>query len=66
METMYDRIKRMTLGEMREFVYWVYKNGYDDGLENLCDNFRAECFFGGAMLVADSDEVMNKVCKLYE
>jgi len=35
---MYDRIKFMTQDEMREFIYWVYMNGNQDGQMQLCDS----------------------------
>lgn len=38
METMYDRIKRMTPAEMQSFIYWVYKCGNEDGKMGLEDS----------------------------
>lgn len=58
METMYDRIKRMTLGEMKEFVYWVYMNGNKDGEENICDSGGFETYFGGFVLTIPANELM--------
>ena len=65
-ETMYDRIKRMTPDEMRQFIYWVYRNGNEDGKTNSCDSPGA--YFGGAMLHKDVREVMpnNKVEELWD
>lgn len=62
---MYERIKSMTKEEMQDFVYWVYMNGNADGEENLCDSY-GNSYFGGAMLDMDADDVMSKVCELYE
>lgn len=65
METMYERIKRMTKEEMQDFIYWVYKNGNADGMENLCDDYGNHSYFGGAMLDMDMADVMPKVYELY-
>ena len=62
---MYERIKIMTKEEMREFIYWVYKNGHEDGLENLCDDYVSCTYFGGAMLEMDMADVMPKVHELF-
>ena len=52
--TMYERIKNMTMEEMRHFVYWVYMNGNEDGKECFCDDFIEEdencSYFGSSML----------------
>lgn len=52
--TMYERIKNMTMEEMRHFVYWVYMNGNEDGQEYFCDDFIEEdencSYFGSSML----------------
>lgn len=37
--TMYERIKNMTMEEMRHFVCWVYMSGNEDGKECFCDDF---------------------------
>lgn len=58
METMYERIKRMTPEEMREFVYWVYLNGNKDGQIGLEDSPGCCSYFGGAMLLKDAREIM--------
>ena len=58
METMYGRIKRMTLGEMREFVYWVYSCGNRDGADGLEDSPVACSYFGGYMLIERASEIM--------
>ena len=58
METMYDRIKRMNLYEMKDFVYWVYMNGNKDGEEKVCDSNGFYSYFGGGMLTKNVDEVM--------
>lgn len=57
METMYERIKRMTFEEMREFIYWVYQNGNRDGQNNLEDSPYIS-YFGGMMLEKEAKEVM--------
>lgn len=56
METMYERIKRMTEDEMRNFVYWVYLNGNEDGKLHCCDSETG--YFGGYMLTKLVHEVM--------
>jgi len=56
METMYERIKRMTPEEMRQFVYWVYLCGNKDGQMELEDS--PGSYFGGAMLEKSVSEVM--------
>lgn len=52
--TMYERIKNMTMEEMRHFVYWVYMNENEDGKECFCDVFIEEdencSYFGSSML----------------
>jgi hypothetical protein len=58
METMYERIKRMTMDEMREFIYWVYLNGNEDGEVGCCDSSGYGSYFGGYMLTIDAVEVM--------
>ena len=57
---MYERIKTMTMEEMREFVYWVYLCGNRDGRDCLEDDFHESCFFGGSMLVKDMSSIMPK------
>lgn len=56
METMYERIKRMTAEEMRQFVYWVYLCGNRDGENGLEDSPSA--YFGGHMLTMNAKQVM--------
>lgn len=56
METMYERIKKMTEEEMREFVYWVYLCGNRDGEKGLEDS--PSGYFGGYMLTMDAKQVM--------
>lgn len=58
METMYERIQRMTFEEMQQFVYWVYMNGNEDGADNFCDSPGFMSYFGGAMLLESASEVM--------
>jgi hypothetical protein len=65
METMYERIKRMTKEEMKDFIYWVYLNGVADEVDNIRDTYELG-YFGGAMLDMDADDVMSKVHELYE
>lgn len=55
-ETMYDRIKRMTKEEMRQFVYWAYLCGNRDGAKNLEDS--PNSYFGGHMLNLEAKTVM--------
>ena len=56
METMCERIKKMTEEEMRQFVYWVYLCGNRDGEMGLEDSPRG--YFGGHMLMMDAKRVM--------
>ena len=56
METMYERIKRMNPDEMRDFVYWVYLMGNEDGYYRYCDSNGG--YFGRQMLTLDREEVM--------
>lgn len=58
METMYDRIRRMTLGEMQEFIYWVYSCGNKDGENGLEDSPGMWSYFGGHMLIEKANKVM--------
>ena len=60
METMYNRIKRMTPEEMQSFIYWVYKCGNEDGKMGLEDSppDGLLSYFGGAMLTYKVKEVM--------
>ena len=64
---MHERIKNMTHDEMREFIYWVYMNGNEDGKQNLCDS-PVSSYFGGAMLQYNVSEVMpnNNVNDLWD
>ena len=67
METMYERIKRMTKEEMREFIYLVYLCGNEDGKHNLCDSPHGS-YFGGLVLTLNANELMpdDKVSNLYD
>ena len=67
METMYERIKRMTESEMKEFVYAVYLCGNYDGKENLCDSPTGS-YFGDHMLTLNARELMpnDSVDELYK
>ena len=65
METMYERIQRMSKEEMRDFIYWVYMNGLADAKDGLWD-FGDDSYFGGAWMDMDATDVMDKVRQLYE
>lgn len=56
MENMYERIKKMTPEEMRQFVYWVYLCGNRDGECGQEDS--PDGFFGGAILAEKANEVI--------
>lgn len=58
METMYERIKRMTKEEMKTFIYMVYLCGNEDGRHSLRDSSGDCSYFGGAMLEKDVNDVM--------
>lgn len=57
METVYDRIKRMTPEELRIFIYWVYRNGNEDGMRGLCDSESG--YFGGHVLFIPASELFS-------
>lgn len=56
METMFERIKNMTKEEMKDFIYWVYLMGNEDGYNQYCDSPGG--YFGGHILGLDKHEVM--------
>lgn len=66
METMYDRIKNMSMEEMKCFVYWVYLMGNEDGWNQCCDSEGG--YFGGHMITLDREEVMpsDSISDLWE
>ena len=53
---MYDRIKRMDETEMKNFIYWVYLMGNEDGY-NQCEDSPSG-YFGGYMLTLARETVM--------
>lgn len=55
-ETMFERIKQMTNEETKEFVYWVYMCGNEDGRQGLCDSESG--FFSGYVLNKQANELM--------
>lgn len=57
METMYQRIKRMTEGEMRSFVYLVYMCGNRDGKDGLCDSPN-KSYFGTELMNINAKDLM--------
>ena len=57
MVTMYERIKNMSLEEMKDFIYWVYKCGNEDGFNGGSDTESG--YFGGYMLGLPVTEVMK-------
>ena len=57
METMYQRIKRMTEIEMRSFIYLVYLCGNKDGRDGLEDS--PDCsYFGDGFLHIEAHDLM--------
>lgn len=58
METMYERIKRMSESEMESFIYWVYMCGNEDAKDNYCDSPGKSSFFGGYMLTKETESLM--------
>lgn len=56
METMYERIKRMTPCEMQNFIYYVYLCGNLDGGAGLQDS--PSGYFGGYILNRLATDVM--------
>ena len=57
METMYERIKRMSEDEMRKFIYIVYLCGNEDGREMLCDSPDSS-YFGDGFLRVNANVLM--------
>ena len=57
METMYERIKRMTQSEMKQFIYAVYICGNEDGKIHLCDSPSCS-YFGDYMLTLNAKDLM--------
>ena len=57
METMYERIKRMSESEMKAFIYWVYLCGNRDGADGFEDS-PDYSYFGGYMLTKEAKSVM--------
>ena len=67
METMYERIKRMTKSEMEYFIYMVYLCGNKDGKDGLCNS--PDCsYFGDTILNVRADDLMphDDITELYE
>ena len=67
METMYERIKRMSEDEMRKFIYIVYLCGNEDGKDMLCDS--PDCsYFGDGFLHIKAYDLMphDKVDDLFK
>lgn len=62
---MYNCIKNMNEEQMKNFVYWVYKNGVADGIDGAWDDYCIYSYFGGAMLNMDANDVLPKVYELY-
>ena len=71
METMYERIKRMSQSEMKRFIYWVYLCGNRDG-QRGCEDSPGDCsYFGGGILTKKANEVMpndntNDLWKMFD
>ena len=65
-KTMYDRIKNMSMDEMKCFVYWVYLMGNEDGRHQCCDSESG--YFAGHMISLDREEVMptDSISDLWE
>ena len=65
-KTMYDRIKNMSMDEMKCFVYWVYLMGNEDGRHNRCDSESG--YFAGHMISLDREDVMptDSISDLWE
>ena len=54
--TMYERIKDMSMEEMKQFIYWVYQCGNKDGFDGCEDS--PSGYFGGYVLTLPVTEVM--------
>ena len=53
--SVYEKVKNMSLEEMKKFIYWVYVNGVNDGRANSYDDESG--YFGGRVLEYDSNIV---------
>ncbi len=51
--SVYEKVKNMSLEEMKKFIYWVYTNGVNAGKANLYDDKSG--FFGGRVLEYDAN-----------
>lgn len=71
-ENMYERVKQMSMDEMKQFVYWVYRCGNKDG------RHECECspsgYFGGYILTLpvaslmpndNIEDIWDKFIELY-
>ena len=67
METMYERIKRMSEKEMGEFLYAIYLFGNKDGSEMLCDSPESS-YFKNNLINAKANNLMpsDNVSDLYD
>lgn len=53
---LFEKVKTMSLDEMKTFMYWVYLCGNKDGAEDLQDS--PSGYFGGYFLELDADDVI--------
>ena len=56
---MYERVKEMTLEEMKSFVYWVYRSGVLDGEMLSWDDESG--YFGGHVLELPAEDVLAEM-----
>lgn len=55
-KNMYDRVKLMSMDEMKQFIYWVYRCGNKDGCNDCEDS--PSGYFGGHLLTLPVEELM--------
>ena len=53
--SIYEKVKNMSLEEMKRFIYWVYINGVKDGQANSYDDESG--YFGGHVLEQEANTV---------
>lgn len=55
-ENIYERVKHMSMDEMKQFVYWIYRCGNKDGRNDREDS--PSGYFGGHVLTLPVVELM--------
>lgn len=63
--TFEERIKQMTHKELKNFIYWVYQNGWQDHSNGCEDSPGDWSYFGGAILNYPADKVIENIDSYY-